>query len=189
MTETNLHDTMDAKVWAAEFVKTFLNNPCIAADEGTMIGWFANAIMAGFDEANRRTETRLRAAERDAARLRELEQANTDLADESERLRDGLRFYAHGMHYEGFGTWEGPSGDDNWLCPPSPEFSDYQEFINDLDQHMLEDGAVARCYLSGKRADWEGEEPPEHPCEPVMKAIAEAEKDAALAGSAQEEGR
>jgi hypothetical protein len=70
MTETNLHDTMDAKVWAAEFVKTFLNNPCIAADEGTMIGWFANAIMAGFDEANRRTETRLRAAERDAARYR-----------------------------------------------------------------------------------------------------------------------
>jgi hypothetical protein len=133
---------------------------------------------------------RLRAAERDAARLRELEQANTDLADENERLREGLHFYAHGMHYEGFGTWEGPSGDDNWLCPPTRDSSDYREFIDDLDQHMIEDGAVARCYLSGKRADWEGEEPPEHPCEPVMKAIAEAEAEdrAALAGK-QEEGR
>jgi hypothetical protein len=134
--------------------------------------------------------TRLLAAERDAARLRELEQANTDLADENERLREGLHFYAHGMHYEGFGTWEGPSGDDNWLCPPTRDSSDYREFIDDLDQHMIEDGAVARCYLSGKRAEWEGDEPPEHPCEPVMKAIAEAEAEdrAALAGK-QEEGR
>jgi hypothetical protein len=150
--------------------------------------WVAHA--RSLERALSAAEARVKEMERDAARLRELEQANTDLADESERLREGLRFYAHGMHYEGFGTWEGPSGDDNWLCPPTRDSSDYREFIDDLDQHMIEDGAVARCYLSGKRADWEGEEPPEHPCEPVMKAIAEAEAEdrAALAGK-QEEGR
>lgn len=39
----------DAQVWAATFVKMIKENPEIPADEGTMIGWFANAIMAGMD--------------------------------------------------------------------------------------------------------------------------------------------
>lgn len=46
-----LHGTMDAQVWATEFCR--LNN---ASDKGMMLGWFANAIMAGFDEASRRAE-------------------------------------------------------------------------------------------------------------------------------------
>lgn len=41
--------TMDAKVWADEFVKL---NP--SADHGLMLGWFANAIMAGYDTAQSR---------------------------------------------------------------------------------------------------------------------------------------
>jgi hypothetical protein len=41
--------TMDAKAWADEFVKAF---PGI--DHGTMLGWFANAIMAGYDTAQSR---------------------------------------------------------------------------------------------------------------------------------------
>jgi hypothetical protein len=41
--------TMDAAVWAAEFVKL---NP--GADEGLMLSWFANAIMAGYDTAQSR---------------------------------------------------------------------------------------------------------------------------------------
>jgi len=41
----------DARIWAKEFVKTVKNKPEIATDEDTMIGWFANAIMAGFDKA------------------------------------------------------------------------------------------------------------------------------------------
>lgn len=41
--------SIDAKEWAKEFVR--LNS---ASDEGTMLAWFASAIMAGFDEANRR---------------------------------------------------------------------------------------------------------------------------------------
>jgi len=39
----------DAKVWAEAFVLTVKHNPKIASDEETMIGWFANAIMAGYD--------------------------------------------------------------------------------------------------------------------------------------------
>jgi hypothetical protein len=38
--------TMDANAWATEFCK--LNS---ASDHGTMLGWFANAIMIGHDTA------------------------------------------------------------------------------------------------------------------------------------------
>lgn len=53
-TEINLVGEFDARVWASEFVRIVKENPNIALDEGTMIGWFANAIMAGYDHANRR---------------------------------------------------------------------------------------------------------------------------------------
>ena len=46
--------TMDARVWAKEWLKVISKNPGIPNDEATMIGWFANSIMAGFDEAMRR---------------------------------------------------------------------------------------------------------------------------------------
>ena len=43
--------TIDAKVWVKEWAKTVMQNPSIPFDEGAMIGWFANAIMAGYDTA------------------------------------------------------------------------------------------------------------------------------------------
>lgn len=46
--------TMDARVWANKWLETVKNKPEIAHDEATMIGWFANAIMAGYDTANSR---------------------------------------------------------------------------------------------------------------------------------------
>ncbi len=48
--------TMDAKVWAEEFIKALRGHPVggICVDEGAMIGWFANAIMAGYDTAQSR---------------------------------------------------------------------------------------------------------------------------------------
>jgi len=52
VSEQTFPHTMDAAVWAAEYVKL---NP--GADEGTMIGWFANAIMAGYDTATARSAT------------------------------------------------------------------------------------------------------------------------------------
>ena len=45
--EKKLRNTMDASVWAAEFVGHF------GGDEGLMLGWFANAIMCGYDHAKR----------------------------------------------------------------------------------------------------------------------------------------
>jgi len=41
--------TMDARIWAQEFMKVRESGTEI--DEGLMIGWFANAIMAGYDRA------------------------------------------------------------------------------------------------------------------------------------------
>ncbi len=54
MKKINLSQTFDAKIWAREWGKAIKKNPKIPFDEGAMIGWFANAIMAGFDEVKRR---------------------------------------------------------------------------------------------------------------------------------------
>ncbi|MDI9407834.1 MAG: hypothetical protein QM523_01145 [Candidatus Pacebacteria bacterium] len=66
MTEAtvDLNGNMDAKIWAAEFCKRWPSALCqIPGKEGVsdgadferiMVGWFANAIMTGFDEASRR---------------------------------------------------------------------------------------------------------------------------------------
>ena len=50
--DNKLCGEFSAKVWASEFIKLVKKNPKIAIDEGTMLGWFANAIMAGYDKAN-----------------------------------------------------------------------------------------------------------------------------------------
>ena len=47
--EKKLIGNPNAKIWAEEFVKIIEKKPSIAKDEATMIGWFANAIMAGYD--------------------------------------------------------------------------------------------------------------------------------------------
>ena len=53
--------TMDAQVWARKWLEITKDNPEIATDEGAMIGWFANAIMAGHDSAMlRSTAERIR---------------------------------------------------------------------------------------------------------------------------------
>ena len=43
--------TMDAQVWARKWLEITKDKPEVATDEGAMIGWFANAIMAGYDTA------------------------------------------------------------------------------------------------------------------------------------------
>ena len=47
----------DAQVWAKTWLFVLESNPDIATDEGTMISWFANAIMAGHDGAVRDDRT------------------------------------------------------------------------------------------------------------------------------------
>jgi len=46
--------SFDAMRWAQAFVQLHEANPSIASDAGTMVAWFANALMRGFDEATRR---------------------------------------------------------------------------------------------------------------------------------------
>ncbi len=48
MKETKLNDEFDASVWAKEFMKKF-ENRLEEIDEDLMLGWFANAIMTGYD--------------------------------------------------------------------------------------------------------------------------------------------
>mgnify|MGYP003646305149 CR=1 FL=1 len=51
--EIDLHSVTDARVWAREFIRISGANPGITRCEGKMLGWFANAIMAGYDLSNR----------------------------------------------------------------------------------------------------------------------------------------
>jgi hypothetical protein len=58
MSETMTQDftqSFDARDWAKAFVEHVRANPSIATDQGTMLGWFANAIMRGYDEHDRRS--------------------------------------------------------------------------------------------------------------------------------------
>lgn len=51
---TRLYASADAQVWAEEFVKM---NPHM--DEGTMIGWFANAMQTAIDLTTRKLDSQL----------------------------------------------------------------------------------------------------------------------------------
>lgn len=46
---------MDAKDWAEEFMRIW-GERRNEIDEGLMLAWFANSIMAGFDESSRRQQ-------------------------------------------------------------------------------------------------------------------------------------
>lgn len=46
--EIELYGQFDAYIWAQEFNKTYPDGP----DIDTLIGWFANAIMTGYDKAH-----------------------------------------------------------------------------------------------------------------------------------------
>lgn len=50
-------ESFDARDWARAFVEHVNQHPEIATDEGTMLAWFANALMRGWDEHANRTNT------------------------------------------------------------------------------------------------------------------------------------
>jgi len=52
---TNLNYNTDALVWAEEFMKT-LREHNLEPSEDLMLGWFANAIMTGYDSARQKYE-------------------------------------------------------------------------------------------------------------------------------------
>ena len=53
-TRTEFHESFDARDWAAAFVERSRKDATFATDEGTMLAWFANALMRGYDEHARR---------------------------------------------------------------------------------------------------------------------------------------
>ena len=53
MNEKDFMHSFDAQVWAKAFIEHVRENPAIATDEATMLGWFANALNAGYDHAHR----------------------------------------------------------------------------------------------------------------------------------------
>jgi hypothetical protein len=50
MTGNEILQSFDARDWAKAFVERVQANPSIPNDEETMRGWFANALMRGYDE-------------------------------------------------------------------------------------------------------------------------------------------
>jgi hypothetical protein len=61
---SKLPQSFDARDWAAEWLEVIKNHTDIPTDEGTMISWFANALMSGYDEANRRNRKKIERMER-----------------------------------------------------------------------------------------------------------------------------
>ena len=76
--------TIDAQAWVKKWMEHIKENPAIATDEGCMLGWFANAIMAGHDTA-------LMRAARDAndQEIRVFLDGNMWCALRSENLQEG----------------------------------------------------------------------------------------------------
>jgi hypothetical protein len=52
--DTKFTESFDARDWATAFVERARRDPLFTTDEGTMIGWFANALMRGYEEHGRR---------------------------------------------------------------------------------------------------------------------------------------
>ena len=71
--------TVDARAWADEWLRTLKEHPDIATDRDTMIGWFANSIMAGYDTAASRSSNA------------ELSGARPPLTNHNENVRTGER--------------------------------------------------------------------------------------------------
>lgn len=57
----DLTNYFDAKIWVQEWLQTIKNHPDIPTDEETMLGWFANAIMTGYDYAYKEMKEKRRA--------------------------------------------------------------------------------------------------------------------------------
>jgi hypothetical protein len=68
-----LHETTDAHVWAEEFCRVFGERvPALKGKRDWVQGWFANAIMAGYDAGRRDAEKELDRLRDEADRLRDV---------------------------------------------------------------------------------------------------------------------
>ena len=89
--------SFQAEPWALAFIAIVRRNPSIATDEGTMLGWFANAIMRGYDERVRESKKKLLDL---AKQIEELPRAPLKIevplpSPDLQALREKLAAYAH----------------------------------------------------------------------------------------------
>ena len=88
----DLLGTMDAMIWAREFVRIFRGKACgdgEPIDEGLMVGWFANAMVTGEAFGRKCTERELRAQIREASDVAEYRGREVDrLERELKRIRE-----------------------------------------------------------------------------------------------------
>jgi len=118
--EQKLIGNLDALVWSQEFVRLFENHVVGVnekVDEGLMLSWFANAIMTGFDESQRRGV----AIKKELDELRSFQELGmatrlgmyADVLKENARLREALELAkSHlswlandSVKYEGTDAW------------------------------------------------------------------------------------
>lgn len=88
---------IDARVWTKRWLQIISENPSIPTDEGTMIGWFSNVLMAGYDHGRRSEQQRnivdkLRQIvfEAAGAATRPLLEDHPNYTFPSERVRDAV---------------------------------------------------------------------------------------------------
>lgn len=124
MMDVNLNDTFDARIWVQEWLKTIKKHPDIPTDEGTMLGWFANAIMAGYDYACREMKTK-----KETLREKLAELAHDQWAGWMEYL------FSKGTFNED-GTWTMPVwAVERWKRQAETPYSDLSEAEKNSDRN------------------------------------------------------
>lgn len=63
----DLNSTTDARIWVDEWLKIIKDRPAIPTDEGTMLAWFASAIMAGYDFSQNKAAAELKRLEAESS--------------------------------------------------------------------------------------------------------------------------
>ena len=54
----DLAGEFNAMVWVKAWLETISEHPTVPTDEGAMLGWFANALMAGYDHGRAEEQKR-----------------------------------------------------------------------------------------------------------------------------------
>lgn len=131
---------MDGAKWAAGFRKTAISLGYSAMDEGWLIGWFCNAVMAGYDEARRRYEP----ADVSPAPKADTGRAADEGWDDPEAVAD---FHANALI--GTQSVAGPYTDREWLRQRALELA--QVAHGHLDtKDLIERARQIEDYIAGK---------------------------------------
>jgi predicted HAD superfamily Cof-like phosphohydrolase len=84
--DNDLLSTFDSRIWAERFVQRVKKNPSIATDTGTMLAWFAGAIMSGYDHRERMQSNYFEDVQDFHKRVVELDTADTPSVPAPERV-------------------------------------------------------------------------------------------------------